>query len=449
LDQAGWRAPVAQRYAITSGFGKRTDPINKHKRLHAGVDLAMRPGPGPVVAADAGTVVRAGRNGGLGNGVTLRHSGGVQTVYGHMARIDSAIKPGVQVAPGQKLGVEGSTGHSTGNHVHFGVLLDGKPTDPVEFMARHGAALNGRAGTTSASSGFALPAAKSPRKESRKQGPLPMPANVMDLYVAAGQKYQVPWPLLAGVGMEETAHGRNDHRSSAGALGLMQFLPSTFARYGVDGDHDGKTNIHNKADSIYSTAHALAEMGVKNGAAGVRRALFGYNHVHWYVNDVLYYAAAYAAGSHGKPCASSAADVPTSTTAAAAPGSGTAVRWAQDQVSHRYRFGANGPRVWDSSSFVQAAYAKAGIHLPRTAQAQRNWLASGHGTKIKPGDEKPGDLIFEDSYLGPDQIGFVQLVEHPRSHRAIADYNHKLGVTSASYARSIQHKHIFEIWRPH
>lgn len=442
-DQAGWRAPVEQRYTITSSFGNRTDPINHHRVLHAGIDLAISAGPGPVVAAHGGTVARSGPFGGLGNEVTLRHGDGVQTQYGHMARIDSSIKPGVRIAPGQKLGVEGTTGHSTGNHVHFGVRVHGKPVNPHTFMTRHGAVLNGRPSATGTSTEFSLPAPKNGHHDHGRK-PLPVPAKVMDLYVAAGQKYDVPWPLLAGVGMAETSHGKNDHRSSAGARGLMQFIPSTFARYGVDGNHDGKTDITNKADSIYSAAHALHELGVKDGAAGVRTALFHYNHAHRYVNAVLHYAAAYAADSPDDGCTGS---VPRSAgTTSPSHGSG-AIRWARGQVGHPYRFGAGGPGAWDSSSFVQAAYRTDGVTLPRTAQAQRNWLASGHGTRIRPGKEEPGDLIFEDSYLGPDRIGFVQLVDDDGSQRGVTARNHNRGVARASYARAVHHKHIFEIWR--
>lgn len=436
----GWRAPVEQRYDITSPFGFRTDPITHTYRLHAGVDLAMLPGPGPVVAAEMGTVVHAGPYGGLGNEVTLQHADGVQTLYGHLARIDSSIKAGVQVAAGQVLGVEGSTGESTGDHLHFEVHVNGKPVNPVPFMLQHKAALNGSASTTAVSAGFTLPSPGSVRKDSLTQQSLPVPGANMDLYVAAGQKYGVPWPLLAGVGMEETGQGRNNHESTAGAQGLMQFLPTTFALYGVDGNGDGKLDIHNDSDSVYSAAHLLREAGVKDGAAGVRAALLRYNHATWYVNDVLYYAASYGAGPAGTACTTTSNDAATPAHTAGV------MAWARGQVGHAYRFGADGPDTWDSSSFVQAAYARIGVKIPRTAQEQRNWLASGHGVRVKPGQEKAGDLIFEDSYLGPDQIGFVMFVSDPASHRGIAARNPQQGVSYSSYASAAQRKHIFEIW---
>ncbi len=436
---AGWRVPVRQQYVITSTFGERIDPINHRRTMHAGVDLAIRSGPGPVVAASAGTVVRAGPYGGLGNEVTLRHPGGVETLYGHMSSIDSSIRPGAHVAEGQQLGVEGSTGHSTGPHVHFEIHVDGKAVDPIPFMTSHSAPLTGTP-SAAGSTKVALPPAASPRRSSLKQPALPVPADIMKLYKAAAQKYAVPWQLLAGVGMEETAQGRNNHTSSAGAKGFMQFMPQTFAHYGVDGNGDGKVDIHDDADSIFSAANALRDLGVDAGEPGVRKALFAYNHAKWYVNDVLYYAAAYA-GDAGGACTTGAGATTTSGPASSAVG------WARTQVGRGFQFGADGPQKWDSSSFVQAAYKQGGIDIPRTAQAQRDWLAAGHGVRVQPGDERPGDLIFADSYLGPDKIGFVMLVTDPSKDQAIAARNPDLGVTYADYTGMAQSKHIFQIWR--
>lgn len=437
---AGWRAPVEQSYVITSSFGNRKDPITHHYQLHAGVDLAMLPSAGPVVAADAGTVVRTGPYGGLGNEVTLQHADGVQTLYGHMASIADGLKPGMQVAAGQLLGTEGSTGASTGPHLHFEVHQNGKPVNPVPFMVKHGAPLNGHA-PQAVATGTALPKAGSPRRASLTQKALPVPNKLMDLYSAAAQKYGVAWELLAAAGMEETAHGRNNHTSSAGAMGVMQFMPGTFARYGVDGNGDGKVDIHNDADSVFSAANALRAWGATDGAAGIRKALFAYNHADWYVNDVLHYASVYAGGAVGVSSCNDAASAAGTAQAA------SAVTWAQSKVGKRFRFGADGPDAWDSSSFVQSAYKKAGVNIPRSAQQQRNWLATGHGTRIKPGHERPGDLIFEDSYLGPDQIGFVMMVTDPQAQRGVAARNPRLNVTFANYAGAVHSKHIFEVWR--
>src|ERR1035437_6144974 len=111
-----WRPPFQQAYMLTSGFGMRFDPIQHQWKLHTGQDPVSQPDPGLVVAAATGRVVSAGTMAGYGNAVVLQHSGGVRTLYGHLAGIDHKIAPGATMVTGQVLGVEGSTGASTGNH---------------------------------------------------------------------------------------------------------------------------------------------------------------------------------------------------------------------------------------------------------------------------------------------------------------------------------------------
>lgn len=142
--------------------------------------------------------------------------------------------------------------------------------------------------------GFSLPKWGTPRDQSLRSPAQQIPASIKKLYLAAATRYTVPWQMLAGIGMAETRHGRNNATSSAGAQGLMQFMPATFASYGVDGDGDGKRQITNDADSIFSAAHYLVASGVKDGASGVIKALWAYNRSISYRNDVLYYAWAYA-----------------------------------------------------------------------------------------------------------------------------------------------------------
>ena len=306
-----WRPPFQQAYTVSArGFGSQFHPIYQEWRAHTGQDMSSLPGPGPVVAASQGTVVSAGVAGGYGNLVVVDHGSSVSTYYAHLASIAPNVTAGATVWTGQQLGVEGTTGTSTGNHLHFEVRQNGTPIDPVPFMLERGAPLNGKAvapssppgtgpsdpGGQQGGIGFALPSPGTPRLNSLNNPPLPIPADIKTLYVAAAEKYHLPWTLLAGIGMEETAHGRNNTTSSAGAQGLMQFMPATWATYGVDGDGDGRADIHNNADSAMSAANYLTASGVTAGPVGVRRAIFAYNHADWYVNDVLYYAAAYGGG---------------------------------------------------------------------------------------------------------------------------------------------------------
>ena len=94
--------------------------------------------------------------------------------------------------------------------------------------------------------------------------------------------------------------------------------------------------------------------------------------------------------------------------------------------------------------FTQAAFGRIGIALPRTASAQRNWLAAGNGYRVQPGQEQPGDLIFVDTYLGPNQIGHVLMVYNPAEHLSIEASGTHVG--NNDYRTRATH-HIFEIWR--
>jgi soluble lytic murein transglycosylase-like protein len=108
------------------------------------------------------------------------------------------------------------------------------------------------------------------------------------LYRSAGYEYGLDWRVLAAINLVETNLGRNTHVSSAGAVGWMQFMPSTWRRWGVDADGDGVADPYDPTDAVYSAARYLAAAG---GSADIRRAIFAYNHAAWYVNEVLRIAA--------------------------------------------------------------------------------------------------------------------------------------------------------------
>lgn len=119
---------------VTSGFGYRRHPIGGGRRFHNGVDLAAPHGT-PVRAASSGTVSRAGYSYSLGRFVKIRHTQGYQTVYGHLARYQ--VRQGQRVDQGQVIGYEGSTGRSTGPHLHFEIRKNGKPVDPSSYLPIH------------------------------------------------------------------------------------------------------------------------------------------------------------------------------------------------------------------------------------------------------------------------------------------------------------------------
>jgi murein DD-endopeptidase MepM/ murein hydrolase activator NlpD len=122
--------PVAGR--PSSGYGLRADPMRGGEMInHAGFDLAATAGT-PVAAAAGGTVVHAGPAGTYGNLVTLRHDNGFETRYAHLSSVD--VKVGDRVEAGSGLGKVGTTGYSTGPHLHFEVRHDGKAIDPAPLL---------------------------------------------------------------------------------------------------------------------------------------------------------------------------------------------------------------------------------------------------------------------------------------------------------------------------
>jgi membrane-bound lytic murein transglycosylase B len=123
-----------------------------------------------------------------------------------------------------------------------------------------------------------------------------VPADFRALYIAAAKTCNgLPWTVLAAIGQVESGHGRNAGTSYAGAQGPMQFLPSTFASYAVDGDRDGSTDINSPADAIFTAAHYLCANGAGRGPAALYRAIWHYNHADWYVQLVLKIAGQLAA----------------------------------------------------------------------------------------------------------------------------------------------------------
>jgi murein DD-endopeptidase MepM/ murein hydrolase activator NlpD len=119
------------KLAFSSYFGVRSDPFNGSAAMHAGVDI---PGPvgTPVYATADGIIDRAGRAGGYGNLVEIDHGKGIQTRYGHLSKI--LVGQNQRVKRGQEIGLMGSTGRSTGSHLHYEVRIDGRAVNPIPFL---------------------------------------------------------------------------------------------------------------------------------------------------------------------------------------------------------------------------------------------------------------------------------------------------------------------------
>ncbi len=111
-----------------------------------------------------------------------------------------------------------------------------------------------------------------------------VPVFLLPIYQAAGIQYGVRWEVLAAINEIETDYGRNLNVSSAGALGWMQFIPSSWRMYGVDANKDGKKDPYNPVDAIFAAARYLKAAGYEKD---VRRSIFAYNHADWYVDSVM------------------------------------------------------------------------------------------------------------------------------------------------------------------
>ncbi|MEL6472763.1 MAG: M23 family metallopeptidase [Pseudomonadota bacterium] len=127
---------------LSSRFGKRRHPISGYTRMHKGTDFAAATGT-PVYAAGHGTVERASRYGGYGHYVRIRHANGYKTAYAHLSRYGSGIKSGRRVRQGQVIGYVGSTGASTGPHLHYEVIVNGKHVNAMSLRLPTGRKLSG------------------------------------------------------------------------------------------------------------------------------------------------------------------------------------------------------------------------------------------------------------------------------------------------------------------
>ncbi|MEE8214802.1 MAG: M23 family metallopeptidase, partial [Alphaproteobacteria bacterium] len=129
---------------LSSGFGRRRHPILGYTKLHRGVDFAAPRGT-PIYAAGNGVVVKSGRNGAYGKYVRIRHNSRYSTAYAHMRAINRSARRGKRVKQGQIIGTVGTTGRSTGPHLHYEILAGGRRTNPMKVKMPSGRKLKGEA----------------------------------------------------------------------------------------------------------------------------------------------------------------------------------------------------------------------------------------------------------------------------------------------------------------
>ena len=260
-----------------------------------------------------------------------------------------------------------------------------------------------------------------------------IPPAYLALYLDAAQTCPgLPWAILAGIGKVESDHGQSSapgvHSGAnyAGAEGPMQFEPATFAQYAVNADKPAPLSPYDPADAIYTAAAMLCATGAASGTgAGIRQAIFGYNHSQSYVTDVLAWAARYTSSA------------PSSAAAAA-------IAFAVRQVGKPYQWGAAGPGAYDCSGLVYAAYAAAGIPIARTTYQWRQ-----DGPQIPLTEIEPGDLLFSAGSDGtPANPGHVvmylgggQIIQAPQTGEDVQiDPLDLAGVVAATRPADLTHR---------
>jgi murein DD-endopeptidase MepM/ murein hydrolase activator NlpD len=128
---------------ISSTFGKRRHPILGYTKMHKGTDFAAPSGT-PIMAAGDGVVEKAGRNGGYGNYIRIRHNGTYKTAYAHLSKFARGVRAGSRVRQGDIIGYVGTTGRSTGPHLHYEVLIENKQVNPMNVRMPAGRTLAGK-----------------------------------------------------------------------------------------------------------------------------------------------------------------------------------------------------------------------------------------------------------------------------------------------------------------
>ncbi|MEW6581197.1 MAG: NlpC/P60 family protein [Actinomycetota bacterium] len=235
--------------------------------------------------------------------------------------------------------------------------------------------------------------ASEPREASPGPDAADIPPDMLNLYRAAAQTCPgLPWTVLAGVGEVETRHGglaggrryplraglgwALDIRSPAGARGPMQFLPATWAAYGLDADGDGAANVDDPVDAVHGAARYLCANGAGDPAR-LRGALFAYNHADWYVDDVLARAAGYRGAGWVEPDSGGA-------------GRPDVAAYALRFLGVPYVWGGEDPaRGFDCSGLTKYVWAAFGVSMAHYTVSQ--WRAF---RRVPRGEELPGDLVF-------------------------------------------------------
>jgi hypothetical protein len=238
-----------------------------------------------------------------------------------------------------------------------------------------------------------------------------IPPFLLPIYQACGTEYGIPWEVLAAINKIETGFGTNLNVSSAGAVGWMQFLPSSWEMYGLDANGDGRKDPYNPVDAICAAAHYLKIAG---GDHDLYHAIFAYNHADWYVQEVLLYARAY-----GKLPSTLVGSLTGLTEGAHFPVAANA-RYADDVAARASIAKAEGNDEAISGAaaeIISSSPTKRGINI--FAKVESPVVAVNDGVIRKMG-QSPGMgkyVVLEDTY--GNRYTYAELGKIVRNHRSI------------------------------
>jgi hypothetical protein len=238
-----------------------------------------------------------------------------------------------------------------------------------------------------------------------------IPPFLLPIYQACGTEYGIPWEVLASINKIETAFGTNMGPSTAGAVGWMQFLPSSWEMYGLDANGDGRKDPYNPVDAICAAAHYLKVAG---GSSDLYHAIFAYNHADWYVQEVLLYARAY-----GKLPTQLVGSLTGLTEGAHFPVAADA-RYADD-IATRAALSKATPRVRDeygnAAQVISSSPTRRGINI--FAHEGAPVVAVNDGVIAKMGDSKKLGryVVLRDAY--GNRYLYAELGTIVRKHRSV------------------------------
>jgi hypothetical protein len=257
---------------------------------------ALRPWTPPATASDARVWSDLAAGDLITSAAAARSAGLVSgSRYPATAATSTRLTVGTQTLLGIA-GVDGIVDRPRGGQLglarNIAVLVNAPATSPLTLVSQVSGALGAQARVirlVPAKVSTSLPVVAAPSSG--------RPDSYIELFKESAARYcpGLSWTVLAAIGQIESADGQNMGPSTAGALGPMQFLPSTWRTWGIDGFGDtGQPNIMNPFDAVPSAARLLCADGAASGGSGLRAAIFDYNHATWYVNEVLTLAEEYA-----------------------------------------------------------------------------------------------------------------------------------------------------------